>query len=312
MGGSLSEWEADSGQKDDRAVSGLVRPVYAPCGLFLGGGGESVPKRRFRGRVGLCGKTGSLAESGRFRLQMRGEHAGMPGREQGRKSSRRKDRGCKTSPARATASGSAGRGRDGAKESRLKKRGCQNVSVRKAGLQTREGADHKEGCMGLRLCGGNRGVQEAVPVPAERMVVHVPEPKEKRKFALWARPETLAKVKERYRADDCRSQSEFIEKAVLFYLGYLEAGEPGSYLPGMFLSTMKSITAESDNRMGRLLFKLAVELAVTMNVVAAGSEIDRVSLERLRGECVKEVKRLNGSFSFDDAMSWQKGWEGIA
>ena len=137
-------------------------------------------------------------------------------------------------------------------------------------------------------------------------------PKGKRKFALWAEPETLAKVKERYRTDNCKSQSEFIEKAVRFYLGYLEAGEPGSYLPVMFLSTMKGIAAESDNRVGRLLFKLAVELAVTMNVVAAESGIDRVSLERLRGECVREVKRLNGSFSFDDALRWQKGWEGDA
>lgn len=24
---------------------------------------------------------------------------------------------------------------------------------------------------------------------------------------------------------------------------------------------------------------------------------------------VKEVKKLNGSFTFDDAVSWQKGWE---
>ena len=46
-----------------------------------------------------------------------------------------------------------------------------------------------------------------------------------------------------------------------------------------------------------------------MNVVAANNNIAPVSLERLRGECVKEVKRLNGAFSFDDAVSWQNGWE---
>ena len=132
-------------------------------------------------------------------------------------------------------------------------------------------------------------------------------PKDKQKFALWAKPETLEKVKETYRQDDCKSQSEFIEKAVRFYLGYLEAKHPQSYLPGMFLSTMKSMVSESDNRTNRMLFKLAVELAVTMNVVAASQNIDKVSLERLRGECVKEVKRMNGSFTFDDAYDWQKG-----
>lgn len=127
----------------------------------------------------------------------------------------------------------------------------------------------------------------------------------KRKFALWVRESTLDRVKELYQEDNCKSQSEFIEKAVLFYTGYLISERNKSYLAPIITSTLKSIVAESDNRISRMLFKLAVELAVTMNVVAASQEIDRISLERLRGECVKEVKRLNGSFSFNDAADWQ-------
>lgn len=127
----------------------------------------------------------------------------------------------------------------------------------------------------------------------------------KRKFALWIRESTLDKVKELYKEDNCSSQSEFIEKAVLFYVGYLSSERNKSYLSPIIISTLKSIVAESDNRISRMLFKLAVELAVTMNVVAASQEIDRISLERLRGECIKEVKRLNGSFSFNDAADWQ-------
>ena len=46
---------------------------------------------------------------------------------------------------------------------------------------------------------------------------------------------------------------------------------------------------------------------MTMNIIASANEIDRETLTKLRGECVKEVKRLNGSFSFDDAYDWQKG-----
>ena len=62
-----------------------------------------------------------------------------------------------------------------------------------------------------------------------------------------------------------------------------------------------------NGNISRLLFKMAVELAVTMNVVAASSDIDDITLERLKGECVKEVKRLNGNFTFRDANDWQKG-----
>ena len=72
-------------------------------------------------------------------------------------------------------------------------------------------------------------------------------------------------------------------------------------------ATLKGIVAESDSKQGRLLFKLAVEMAVMMNLMAADRGIDRTALERLRGECVKEVKRLNGSFSFEDALDWQRG-----
>ena len=131
----------------------------------------------------------------------------------------------------------------------------------------------------------------------------------KRRFQLWIRPSTLELADTLYKKDNCDSKSEFIEKAVLFYAGYLSAEDNKTYLPNIVTSTLKSIVAESDHRQNRMIFKMALELAVMMNVVAANNNIDPVSLERLRGECVKEVKRLNGAFSFDDAVSWQNGWE---
>ena len=130
---------------------------------------------------------------------------------------------------------------------------------------------------------------------------------DRRKFALWAQNSTLDTVKKIYKEDNCASQSEFIEKAILFYLGYLSAENNKSYLPNIVTSTLKSIVAESDNRQNRMLFKLAVEMAMMMNVIASSQNIDRVLLDRLRGECVKEVKRTNGTFAFEDAVDWQKG-----
>ena len=135
----------------------------------------------------------------------------------------------------------------------------------------------------------------------------MPIPKDKQKFPLWAKPETLQSVKEIYQSDNCRSQSEFVEKAILFYIGYLTADRPKSYLPNMFLSTMKSIVRESNNRMGRLLFKLAVDISMLLNVAASMWDIDKSELVRLRGNCIEEVKRINGTISFDDAVDWQQG-----
>ena len=132
-------------------------------------------------------------------------------------------------------------------------------------------------------------------------------PKDKIKFALYLYPETLERVRELYRQDDCISRSEFIEKAVRFYVGYLTAEDPSNYLPNLFLSNMRSIASESNSRTNRMLFKLAVEQAMMMNVLAANYDIAPETLARLRGSCVQEVKRLNGTFSLEDAVDWRKG-----
>ena len=131
--------------------------------------------------------------------------------------------------------------------------------------------------------------------------------KDKIKFAAYLYPETLDKIKELYRGDDCSSKSEFIEKAVRFYIGYLTAEDKSNYLTNMFLSNMRAIASESDNRVSRMLFKLAVEQAMMMNIMAANYDIEPGTLSRLRGSCVEEVKRLGGSFSMKDAVEWQNG-----
>ena len=50
------------------------------------------------------------------------------------------------------------------------------------------------------------------------------------KFPLWLMPDTKATVECLYRQDGCNSQSEFIEKAILFYCGYLQSEYAGDFL----------------------------------------------------------------------------------
>ena len=46
-------------------------------------------------------------------------------------------------------------------------------------------------------------------------------------------------------------------------------------------------------------------VAILQNVVAANYGISKTDLERLRGICVNEVKKINGSITFDEAIGWQ-------
>jgi len=131
---------------------------------------------------------------------------------------------------------------------------------------------------------------------------------EKRKFALWARQDTYDLIEAHFAADGCKSKSEFIERAVRFYAGYLSQTGAQDYLPKALVSTMRGMLDAQEDRQASLLFKLAVEMAVLMHVTAAANEVDPDVLTRLRGRCVQEVKALRGRISFDDAARFQ--WEG--
>ena len=132
------------------------------------------------------------------------------------------------------------------------------------------------------------------------------KPKKKQKFALWVREEAMQKVEKLYREENVKSRSEFIEKAINFYCGYLTAENGKEYFPEVIVSILQGTLGAFENRMASLLSKMAVELSMSVHVTAANSEIDEETLARLRGMCVDEVKRIHGAVSFDEAYRFQK------
>ena len=105
----------------------------------------------------------------------------------------------------------------------------------------------------------------------------------KERFSLWMKHSTFEKVEENYREDNCQKKSEFIENAVNFYCGYLNMNSSVNFLSPVLEDIMKKLFKKSDDRISRLLFKIAVELAITMNVVAANNGVDKEVLNSLRG-----------------------------
>ncbi len=129
---------------------------------------------------------------------------------------------------------------------------------------------------------------------------------EKVKFQMRISPDTDKKIKTAMPLAGCRSQNEFVETALRFYSDYLISQDHTAVLQPIYLSAMRGIVHDSENRICRLLFKLAVELDMVMNVLAAGMEISEENLRYLRGRCVQEVKKTNGSVTLDGAVDYQK------
>ena len=120
-------------------------------------------------------------------------------------------------------------------------------------------------------------------------------------------PSTLAVMDSALEKGNCKSRSEFLEQAALFYAGYLSGEDACDYLPPALVSALRGTLQDSENRTARLLFKLAVEVSIMMNVLASELEINESDLEKLRARCVREVKRTNSSVSFQEAVRYQKG-----
>ena len=130
---------------------------------------------------------------------------------------------------------------------------------------------------------------------------------EKVRFQMRIDPETDRKVKTAMPLANCRSQNEFVERALRFYCDYLMASDCTTILPPMYLSALRGTVQDTENRICRLLFKLAVEQDMVMNVLAAGMEISEDVLHNLRSRCVQNVKKTSGSVTLDDAVRYQRG-----
>ena len=127
----------------------------------------------------------------------------------------------------------------------------------------------------------------------------------KEKFALWVYPETLEEVGYTYESDNCRSKSEFIEKAIQFYLGYLKQERNVNYLSPRITSTVEAVVYGSEQRLNRNLFKIAVELGKIAHTLAAANDVDEDTLRELHEMCVDEVRHINGAISFERAVKFQ-------
>lgn len=129
---------------------------------------------------------------------------------------------------------------------------------------------------------------------------------EKARHTIWLTNDTWDLVGEDYRRDNCEARNEYIEKAIRFYSGYLRCENDTAFWPKILLSVMEGSMGVIASRIGKLLFKLAVEEAMMMHILSWDSDVDQETLRRLRTRCVNDVKSTNGQISFNEILQFQK------
>ena len=126
------------------------------------------------------------------------------------------------------------------------------------------------------------------------------------KITIRLSDETLKKCNEGMDITNCKVRNEFIEKAIEFYSGYVSAEVHSEFLSDVITESMEGIIKSLENRFGRLLFKIAVEMAKLEQMLAAINEMDDETIERLHKRCVDEVKKINGIIKMEDAVKYQR------
>jgi hypothetical protein len=114
--------------------------------------------------------------------------------------------------------------------------------------------------------------------------------------------EVADKLKKSYTIDGSKTKSEFVERAIIFYCGYVTAENSRDYLPRIVISTIQGTLDSFENRMAKLLFKIAVEISLLNKVTASITDFEDFDLDNARVECINDVKRINGSISLAQAV----------
>ncbi len=125
------------------------------------------------------------------------------------------------------------------------------------------------------------------------------------RMPLWIYPSTEEQIENMYEADNCKSPSEFIEKAINFYIGFLKQEKNVNYLSPRITSSVEAVINGTEQRINRNLFKIAVELGKISHTLAAANDVDEDTLRELHAMCVDEVRHINGVIDFESAVKFQ-------
>ena len=123
--------------------------------------------------------------------------------------------------------------------------------------------------------------------------------------SFYIEEDILEQVDSLLQQADVKSRNEFLNQALKFYIGYLTSAKIENYMLSSISSVMHATVKDSENRMARAMFKLAVETSKLANVIAYSQEIDEESMGKLHVRCMEEVKRINGAVKFEDAYEYQ-------
>ena len=126
------------------------------------------------------------------------------------------------------------------------------------------------------------------------------ETKNASRIGLYIDNDLLSRCDASIPLTDARSRSEFICDAIEHYIATLNVKGSSKVLTPALESVIGGKIAGTEDRISRILFKLAVEIAVQNHLTAGRYQFEDGYLEELRDYCAQEVASTNGRMNLAD------------
>ena len=101
---------------------------------------------------------------------------------------------------------------------------------------------------------------------------------------------------------DLRSKNDFVRDACEFYLEWLSRESTEKFITPALESVVRGTVRDSESRIVRQLFRLAVEMNMNNHLLAEYDGIGDYDFEKLRISATSEVKETNGTVRLADIV----------
>ena len=129
------------------------------------------------------------------------------------------------------------------------------------------------------------------------------------KTAIRFEPELKAEIQNMMGEANATSMADFVRQATEFYIAYLRQRKSIDFLAPLLAQTIKNEIETVERNVSQMIYKLAVEQAISNNILACYNGVNDETVRELREMCSKDVAENNGIITFEEAMRFQNSEE---
>ncbi len=125
------------------------------------------------------------------------------------------------------------------------------------------------------------------------------------KTAIRFEPELKTEIQNMMGEANATSMADFVRQATEFYIAYLWQKKSIDFLAPLLAQTIKNENESVERNVSQMIYKLAVEQAISNNIVACYNGVSDETVRELREMCSRDVAENNGIITFEEAMKFQ-------